>query len=88
MMALDTFSKGPQDHGFEGVPHDYARTLNKGYYGRIETRESLGHHRPGLFGLPGDQEAMDRAEGGGENHRPPGDGGRESQSSPATTSIA
>ena len=29
---------GAQEYCFEGVPHDYARTLNKGH-GRIETRE-------------------------------------------------
>ena len=29
---------GAEEYGFEGVPHDYARTLNKGH-GRIETRE-------------------------------------------------
>ena len=29
---------GAQKYGFEGVPNDYARTLNKGH-GRIETRE-------------------------------------------------
>ena len=29
---------GAQEYGFEGVPNDYARTLNKGH-GRIETRE-------------------------------------------------
>ena len=29
---------GAEEYGYEGVPHDYARTLNKGH-GRIETRE-------------------------------------------------
>ena len=30
--------QGAEEFGFEGVPHDHARTLNKGH-GRIETRE-------------------------------------------------
>ena len=30
--------QGAVEFGFEGVPHDYARTLNKGH-GRLETRE-------------------------------------------------
>ena len=30
--------QGAEEYGFEGVPHDYARTLNKGH-GRIERRE-------------------------------------------------
>ena len=30
--------QGAEEFGFEGVPHDYARTLNKGH-GRLETRE-------------------------------------------------
>ncbi len=30
--------QGAEEFGFEGVPHDYARTLNKGD-GRLETRE-------------------------------------------------
>ena len=30
--------QGAEEWDFEGVPHDYARTLNKGH-GRIETRE-------------------------------------------------
>ena len=29
---------GAEEFGFEGIPHDYARTLNKGH-GRLETRE-------------------------------------------------
>ena len=51
---------GAEEFGFEGVPHDYATTLNKGH-GRIERREcwvisdpdcldylSTGHDWPGL----------------------------------------
>ncbi len=30
--------QGAEEFGFQGVPHDYARTLNKGH-GRLETRE-------------------------------------------------
>ena len=29
---------GAEEFGFEGIPHDYARTMNKGH-GRLETRE-------------------------------------------------
>ena len=65
---------GAEEYGYEGVPHDYARSLNKGH-GRIETRGVLDRYRPGLSGLPGDQEAMGWAEGGGESQCPPGDGG-------------
>ena len=35
----------------------------------------LNRYRPGLSGLPGDQEAMGWAEGGGESQCPPGDSG-------------
>ena len=34
--------QGAEEFGFEGVPHDHARTLNKGH-GRIETRECLDY---------------------------------------------
>ena len=38
MKMSGSCSVGPEEFGFEGVPHDYARTLNKGH-GRLETRE-------------------------------------------------
>ena len=34
-MTFATFSK---EYDFEGVPYDFARTLNKGH-GRLETRQ-------------------------------------------------
>ena len=37
--------EGAEEFGFEGVPHDYATTLNKGH-GRLERRECRGHFRP------------------------------------------
>ncbi len=36
--------EGAEECGFEGAPHDYATTLNKGH-GRLERREWPGHFR-------------------------------------------
>ena len=36
-MTFATFSRAPRNIDFEGVPYDFARTLNKGH-GRLETR--------------------------------------------------
>ena len=64
--------QGAEEFGFEGVPHDHARTLNKGP--RTHRNPGvLGRYRPGVLGLSADLEAVVWAQGGGENHRPPGD---------------
>ena len=39
---------GAEEYGYEGVPHDYARSLNKGH-GRIETRECWTVTDPGCL---------------------------------------
>ena len=43
--------QGAEEFGFEGVPHDHARTLNKGH-GRIETRECWAVTDPECLDYP------------------------------------
>ena len=65
---------GAQGYCFEGSP---MTTPNLEQGPRTHRNPGVvGHYRPGLFGLPGDQEAMGWTAGGGESQRPPGDGGR------------
>ena len=40
--------EGAEEYDFEGVPSDFARTLNKGQAGNPSM---LGHHGPGVPGL-------------------------------------
>ena len=58
--------QGAEEFGFEGVPHDHARTLHKGHGPKHRNPGVLGRYRPGVLGLSADLEAVVWAQGGGE----------------------
>ena len=73
--------EGAAEFGFEGVPHDYATTLNKDH-GRIERRECWTIRRPSLPGVPEHRAGLARPVLGGQGGGPAGDAGRDHGAAP------
>ena len=64
--------EGAEECGFEGAPHDYATTLNKGH-GRLERRECRVISDPDCLYYLSTRAGMAQPEVGGQGDRPPGD---------------
>ena len=68
--------EGAEEFGFEGVPHDYATTLNQDH-GRIERRECWTISDPSCLEYLSYRAGLARPALGGQGGGPPGDAGRD-----------
>ena len=65
--------EGAAEAGYDGVPHDYATTLNKGH-GRIERRECWSINAPACLEYLRGRAGMAQLALGAQGSGPPGDG--------------
>ena len=72
---------GAEEFGFEGVPHDYATTLNKNH-GRIERRECWVISDSDCLGIPEHRPGLARPALGGQGGGPTGDVRRDHGTAP------
>ena len=65
--------EGAEEWGFDGVPHDYATTLNKGH-GRIERRECWVISDPACLEYLSTRQGLAGVAVSGQGNLPPRDG--------------